>query len=857
MADNLEQIIVEYKLDLSTLKQQFDGIKTGLTGLKATAETSTKDAGNSFSKNMGKEVDDTKESIKKLGTEIKQALAQGHTNEAVKQLEALKGAANNVTPQMAALQKEIAASDKHFTSLAGKIATAQKSLDKAKETLAAHTEKLKGMSDAGKENLKSFKNLEEQIEKNKTKVAAFTKEVDTYSNQATNCKTKTATLTTELNKLTADALKLKVMEAGGKMVDGLKQSFDLGSTAAKTFSEKSDTLEQKVKKAGDVIDLAKKATETFTTVQKTITGVTEAYATATISQTGAEQGSNAIKVIATGVQNGLNAVMRANPIGAVITLVMGLVTAIGYFISKSKEATEAQKEFNNTQKDEAELIKDKLDIAKTRDEDAIRAAEQRLEQMRLEGAASEKLKKAQEDLNQARITAAENQMSILNISEANYEHYKNNNIAQQQQLINDIAQLEKDGKKEEAGIAKERLDNLKDRLNMAQTAINNYHDANLKKLQDNVAFEDEIKAKQAQKELERQTKRAAAKTETGALGTTDAGNNTQNAASSAETPSNNNQSNDCNCAVEKIVIQSEADQKSEAIKKAMEEAQKQAEQFNKTFDTIKDKAQQVMQAIGSIANAVFASAQNKLQTEFANAQNQLNSWQQRAMEATNGNAKKQAAIQRIYHAQQIKQAHEKAVKEAEIARKQAEFNKATKIIEITLNTASTLAKDFGLLTVAEASMNPVQIAMATAAIAEAVAMGAVQLGVAAAVPLPPIPKFATGVVGFKGKGTETSDSNPVLISHNESIITAAATKKYGAELEAINSLNFENLLLEKYLLPVLKDASPHKISNTAYDDWLLRKEIREGNSLNKTGLQYLKTIAGSVRYIGMKGRYEG
>ena len=113
------------------------------------------------------------------------------------------------------------------------------------------------------------------------------------------------------------------------------------------------------------------------------------------------------------------------------------------------------------------------------------------------------------------------------------------------------------------------------------------------------------------------------------------------------------------------------------------------------------------------------------------------------------------------------------------------------------------------------------------------------------------------MVGFKGKGSETSDSNPVFISHNESIITAAATKKYGAELEAINSLNFENLLLEKYLLPVLKDASPNKISNTAYDDWLLRKEIREGNSLNKTSVQYLKTIAGSVRYTGMRGRYEG
>ena len=48
------------------------------------------------------------------------------------------------------------------------------------------------------------------------------------------------------------------------------------------------------------------------------------------------------------------------------------------------------------------------------------------------------------------------------------------------------------------------------------------------------------------------------------------------------------------------------------------------------------------------------------------------------------------------------------------------------------------------------------------------------------------PGFAKGVIGYKGKGTEKSDSNRVRISHNESIITAEGTKNAPKALEMIN-----------------------------------------------------------------------
>lgn len=50
-----------------------------------------------------------------------------------------------------------------------------------------------------------------------------------------------------------------------------------------------------------------------------------------------------------------------------------------------------------------------------------------------------------------------------------------------------------------------------------------------------------------------------------------------------------------------------------------------------------------------------------------------------------------------------------------------------------------------------------------------------------------LPRFAEGVVGFKGEGTETSDSNLVLMSKGETMTSAKGTRKYKGILEGIHS----------------------------------------------------------------------
>lgn len=72
------------------------------------------------------------------------------------------------------------------------------------------------------------------------------------------------------------------------------------------------------------------------------------------------------------------------------------------------------------------------------------------------------------------------------------------------------------------------------------------------------------------------------------------------------------------------------------------------------------------------------------------------------------------------------------------------------------------------------------------------------------------PGFREGVVGFKGKGTGTSDSNRVKISAGESIITAAGTEKNRAILEAINAGKIIDI--PSYNIPVMQ--SSNSISNS-------------------------------------------
>lgn len=110
--------------------------------------------------------------------------------------------------------------------------------------------------------------------------------------------------------------------------------------------------------------------------------------------------------------------------------------------------------------------------------------------------------------------------------------------------------------------------------------------------------------------------------------------------------------------------------------------------------------------------------------------------------------------------------------EWEIQVQQFKTNQAVAIVQTIINTAQAI--------VAQLANPTPYVGIALAAVAAAT--GAAQIGVISSQQPPPPPKFATGVIGLNGPGTETSDSIPAYLSKGESVMTAKATKQFAPML---------------------------------------------------------------------------
>ncbi len=155
-----------------------------------------------------------------------------------------------------------------------------------------------------------------------------------------------------------------------------------------------------------------------------------------------------------------------------------------------------------------------------------------------------------------------------------------------------------------------------------------------------------------------------------------------------------------------------------------------------------------------------------------------------------------------------------AAKSEEIDKKaradSAKAEKKAALFKIAINTAIGIVK-------ALASAGPPVNFINAAAVAAA---GAIQ---AAFVAARPAPAFKDGVIGFKGKGTSTSDSNDVKISNLESVITAKGTANAPLTLDAIN----KGLVTDSQLLGMTpKQSEGLQMS-------LLMSGVSKGNKINE------------------------
>lgn len=225
--------------------------------------------------------------------------------------------------------------------------------------------------------------------------------------------------------------------------------------------------------------------------------------------------------------------------------------------------------------------------------------------------------------------------------------------------------------------------------------------------------------------------------------------------------------------------------------------------------------------LNGLVTAIFATQNAELKEQTDTRIGDLQEAYDKEIAAAGDNEKLKANIKDTYDKRRRKVERDAVIEQAKLARKQAEANKLFTIFNIIVQTASAISKAI--------DASPLTFGLPWSAIDAA--LGAAQIAVVAAQPLPPIPKFAEGVIKINGKGTETSDDIPAFLSKGESVMTARATNKYTDELKAAQEMRLEQFIMEKYLAPALR-AAKIELENEAYDDTLLRHTIRKSNQEN-------------------------
>jgi len=230
-------------------------------------------------------------------------------------------------------------------------------------------------------------------------------------------------------------------------------------------------------------------------------------------------------------------------------------------------------------------------------------------------------------------------------------------------------------------------------------------------------------------------------------------------------------------------------------------AQKFITDFADSLNTIAP----TVNALGGLAQAIFASETQALDEE-----------KEKQLSIVGNNAERRAQIEKDY-----------AIKRAKIEREQAIAGRSIATFNAVVSMATSIAKS------SEAGF-PAAIPF----IALAAATGALQIAAINAAPLPAIPKFEKGgAVALAGGRID----NGYLIgrSHREGGILIEAqgkeyiwdeqtTAKHGDIIQAAHENRIEDLMMHKYVVPMIRSQQQNNNSES-YDDMLLRATIKSSN----------------------------
>lgn len=231
-------------------------------------------------------------------------------------------------------------------------------------------------------------------------------------------------------------------------------------------------------------------------------------------------------------------------------------------------------------------------------------------------------------------------------------------------------------------------------------------------------------------------------------------------------------------------------------------AQKFITEFADSLNTIAP----TVNALGGLAQAIFASETQALDEE-----------KEKQLSIVGNNAERRAQIEKDY-----------AIKRARIAREAAIADRSIASFNAVVNMATAISK-----TIADNGM-PAAIPF----IALAAATGALQIAAINAAPLPAIPKFEKGgAVALAGGridngyliGRSHRDGGILIEAQGKEYIwDEQTTAKHGDIIQAAHENRIEDLMMHKYVVPMIRSQQQNNNSES-YDDMLLRATIKSSN----------------------------
>jgi len=261
------------------------------------------------------------------------------------------------------------------------------------------------------------------------------------------------------------------------------------SSAFLAFGASTEAVDEVEKKLMGVIGIVQGLTEAsngFIAAQKlfgdTFTKIGETLAKTTLGQ----KALTAAQALGTVAMKAFNAVVKANPIGLLVTAILAAVAAIAYFVSSSDEATVST--------DDLTKAMDRQREASDKNFDSLtKNQKNRIELLKAQGKSEREIfEQEQKDLT----TSAKAKQKQFEDEEKNYKRLKKQ-----------LAKAREDDNEDEITKAKEALEVTRKRYKDAGTAVKNYYS---EQKQNRKVFEAQEKT-DAAKEAEAAAKEKAAK----------------------------------------------------------------------------------------------------------------------------------------------------------------------------------------------------------------------------------------------------------------------------------------------------------------------------------------------------------